>query len=433
LPALTEQTALGLFDTALHTSRPVVITTQIDTTVLRDAPPLLHTLAPPKTTLTPEPAHPSLAVLGAAERKRALLDIVRTRVAAVLGHSSATDIEPDRAFRELGFDSLAATELRNQLNTATGLRLPATLVFDYPTSEAVAEYLDARLSGTETPVVTAVAERPVADEPIAIVGMACRYPGGVTSPEDLWQLVVDGVETVSEFPADRGWDLGALYHPEPGQDGKSYTRRGSFLYDGAEFDPGFFGISPREARYMDPQQRLLLETSWEALERAGIDQSTLKGSRTGVFAGVMYHDYALSAASSGTSGGSVISGRIAYSFGFEGPAVTVDTACSSSLVALHLAAQSLRAGECSLALAGGVTMMATPGMFVEFSRQRGLSADGRCKSFAGAADGVGWSEGAGVLLVERLSDAVARGHRVLAVVRGSAVNSDGASNGLTAP
>ncbi|MEU0530417.1 type I polyketide synthase [Amycolatopsis tolypomycina] len=448
MAGLPADEGMALLDAAIGTGGALVAA-KFDVPALRATaksggpiPPLLRGLAPlPRRTAAQTASLTErLAGLGETEQAEALLDLVRRHAAEVLGHAGADSVHSGRTFKDAGFDSLTAVELRNRLAAATGLTLSPAMIFDYPKPTALADHLRTKLFGASTPrraeIGTAAAE-----EPIAIVAMACRFPGGVASPEDLWRLVADGVDAVTEFPADRGWDTDRLYHEDPDHEGTTYVRHGAFLDDAAGFDAGFFGISPNEALAMDPQQRLLLETSWELFERAAIDPTTLAGQDIGVFAGVNSHDYSVRMhQAAGVEGfrltggsASVLSGRVAYHYGIEGPAVTVDTACSSSLVALHMAVQALQRGECSMALAGGVMVMGTVETFVEFSRQRGLAPDGRCKAFADAADGTGWSEGVGLLLVERLSEAQRRGHQVLAVVRGSAVNSDGASNGLTAP
>ncbi|WP_068187165.1 type I polyketide synthase [Mycobacterium sp. UM_CSW] len=451
--ALTSAEAMELFDTALIVDEPFMAPARIDLGALRAhalaVPPMFSDLvnAPARRrvddSLAAAKSKSALAHrlqgLPEAEQQAVLLDLVRSHIATVLGNTSPEAIDPDKAFQELGFDSLTAVEMRNRLKTATGLALSPTLIFDYPTPNGLASYMRTELAGAPQEVSHAPVVRATDDDPIVIVGMSCRYPGGVNSPEDLWDMLTEGRDVLSEFPTDRGWNLDGLYNPDPDVPGTCYTRTGGFVDDVAGFDPAFFGITPSEALAMDPQQRLFLELSWEALERAGIEPGALRGSATGVFAGVYTQGYGIGAPAAAEGfrltgqSSSVASGRISYALGLEGPAVSVDTACSSSLVALHMAVQSLRSGESDLALAGGVTVNATPDIFVEFSRMRGLSADGRCKAYAGAADGTGFSEGGGMLVVERLSDAERLGHQVLAVVRGSAINQDGASNGLTAP
>ncbi|MGN9788878.1 beta-ketoacyl synthase N-terminal-like domain-containing protein [Nonomuraea sp. ZG12] len=455
--ALTADQGLGLLDLALTRDDALLVPARLDVAGIRAQAALGAGLAPLWRALTGGPARPPMAsAVGAhggsaaealrqqlagssgADRDRLLLDLVRGHVAAVLGHTSPEAVEPRRAFRDLGFDSLTSVELRNRLATATGLRLPATVVFDHPSSSALADHLRTRLLGEGALVTAAPAVAAAAGEPIAIVAMSCRFPGDVQDPEGFWELLAAGTDAISPLPRDRGWDTAGLSEQDLAHVGAN-TGQGGFISGATDFDHDFFGISPREALTMDPQQRLLLETSWEALERAGLDPGTLRGSATGVYVGAAFSGYGAGLPAelaghmmTGTAA-SVMSGRISYTLGLEGPAVTIDTACSSSLVALHLAVAALRAGECTMALAGGATIMATPGGLVSFSQQQALAADGRCKAFSTLADGMGMAEGAGMLVIEKLSDAQRNGHPVLAVIRGSAMNQDGASNGLTAP
>ncbi|GAB3823415.1 hypothetical protein GCM10027610_000310 [Dactylosporangium cerinum] len=428
-PPLAPAEGLALLDAALAAPAAALVPTGLDLTVLTAAaaglPPLLRGLvrAPSRRAAASADGDGGTGLAyqlighSPADRHRILLDRVRADAAAVVGLPGPEAVEPGRAFKELGFDSLTSIELRNRLAAATGLRLPATLVFDHPTPDAVTvhllrELLDGLLGDADAQPAAgagaAATRRDAAtDDPIAIVGIGCRFPGGADTPEDLWRIVAASQDVVGAFPADRGWAVEHLYEP-----GSSYTYEGGFVDTVADFDAAFFAISPREAVTMDPQQRLLLETSWEAFERAGIDPEALRGSRTGVFVGTATTGYGIGRFDlpegsaphllTGTAT-SVMSGRLAYTFGLEGPVVTIDTACSSSLVALHLAAEALRRDECDLAVAGGATVMTTPGMFIDSSRGGALAPDGRCKAFAAGADGTGWGEGVGVVVVERLS------------------------------
>ncbi|MEU5158994.1 type I polyketide synthase [Streptomyces sp. NPDC020875] len=449
LPALTADEGLALLDAALASPRPVLVPVKLDLAALRADPAgagdLLRGLVPAVRRAAGAPDDPAdggglvaeLAKLPADKRRAALLDTVLGSVVEVLGHGSKDLIDADRPFRDLGFDSLTAVELRNRLSAATGAQLPSTLVFDHPSAAELADHLLGTLLGELTAAAPVETITIGADEPIAVVGMACRYPGGVTSPADLWRLLVDGGDGSGPLPTDRAWDL--EYWTEV-LAAAGTQPRGGFMPHATDFDAAFFGIGPNEAIMMDPQQRALLEVVWEALQNAGLDPLALKGSTTGVFAGAMTTTYDPGPLAALDLNGlyfgvgsltSMVSGRVSYTYGFEGPSLSIDTACSSSLVAVHLAAQALRNGDCGIALAGGVTTVSSLEQFAHYDS--GTAADGRSKSYAGSADGVGWAEGVGMIVLERLSDARRNGHEVLAVIRGSAVNSDGASNGPTAP
>ncbi|MEU1949035.1 SDR family NAD(P)-dependent oxidoreductase, partial [Streptomyces sp. NPDC020125] len=465
LPTLTVEEGLACFDAADAVGEASVVATRVDRAALRargTVPAVFRGLVPVgavrRAAATGGGSGPAAGLLTGLTADRArdtLLQLVREQVGAVLGLAGPAAAGGGRTFKDMGFDSLTAGQLRNSLRKRTGLSLPSTLIYDHPTPEALAGHLWAELGGgaderrgSAAPAAI-TAGGPAAGaggpatgagdpEPIAIIGMSCRFPGGVRSPEQLWELLTEGTDAISPLPADRGWDAGA-YHPDPERTGTTYSAAGGFVDGAGEFDAAFFGISPREAVSMDPQQRMLLELTWEAFERAGIDPASLRSSMTGTFVSATAQSYGtgVSADSDGyqLTGTlpSVLSGRLAYLFDLHGPTVTVDTACSASLVALHMACQSLRSGESTLALAGGATVLTGPDLLVSLSRHRVMAPDGRSKAFAESADGMGIAEGAGLLVLERLSDAVRNGHRVLAVVRGSAVNSDGASNGLTAP
>ncbi|MEC9464557.1 MAG: SDR family NAD(P)-dependent oxidoreductase, partial [Myxococcota bacterium] len=442
---LSMEAGLELFDTALMQDTPVPMCAHFETKILQrqaneglPIAPLLRgviSVQAKRASLWLE----RLVTMPEQERFGTVLELVRSEVVSALGLTDLTLVAPDEPLQNLGLDSLIALELRNRLAQRFGMTLPATLAIDYPTPESIVGLVLERAALVDVHSVEPARTVAPVDEPIAVVGMACRLPGGVESPEDFWELLVQGRDAVGPFP--ERWDAEALYDPDPEAVGKSVAKEGGFLENPDLFDAGFFGITPREAVAMDPQQRLALEVTWEALERAGLSASALREHDTGIYIGTMGADYSnLSRTLDDLDGyrltgnaSSVLSGRLAYVLGLRGPVMTIDTACSSSLVALHLACSSLRQGECQFALAGGSQVMATPMTFVEFSRLRGLAPDGRCKSFSAQANGAGWSEGAGMLVLERLSDAQAAGRPVLAVIRSSAINHDGRSQGLTAP